>query len=66
MVDRTELMQRIADMKGVWVRLYDSTIICLVEAIDNESFKGKFIPCANNAREYRIRADEVKEYYARR
>lgn len=31
-------------------------------ALDEETFKAKFIPCANNAREYIIKHKEIKEF----
>jgi len=48
--------------ESVAVRLYDNLKIYLVEDFpEKQVFKAKFLPCAENARDYEIRYSEVKE-----
>lgn len=65
MIDYLELTTRIYDDGPVWVRLYNGVVICLVDVLDKDTFKAKFIPCSANAREYKIAYTEVREYYDR-
>jgi len=62
LIDFSEIESRLRETDRVWVRLYDGTRICLVEVLDSETFKAKFLPCARNSREYVIRHNEIKDF----
>ncbi|MFH1973048.1 MAG: hypothetical protein ABIK13_00355 [Patescibacteria group bacterium] len=59
-----QIVEKILDAGSVWVRLYDGIKICLIDVIVQEPiiFIGKFLPCASNSKEYKIKFSEVKEF----
>lgn len=54
---------KIAKSEPQWVKLWDDTIVCVTGKYEDGVYKAKFIPCAKNSREYRIKERQIKELY---
>ena len=67
-MNKGELAAAVQTGDNPWVRLRDGLRISLVEVYDLKAgiFIGKFIPCAKNARTYKVMFNEVAEFIGKK
>jgi hypothetical protein len=63
LIEYLALAARVHDTGAVWVQLYNGAVLCLIDVVDEDTFKAKLLPTSKRAREYRIAHRDIKGFY---